>query len=295
MRFANEAADTAFRVLSKCTDELRLERPWRWRSVVQNGTRLPIAATLNEDFLHLDCQPDVSRTTAYTIERAILHNRTVGGGVKLALNDSSQALHMATDILVRDEKQLLDRFRWALDGFHDGCDLLAQPLFDPRPTQEHRNVGGINLADLMNESSWRLTERGPGEFTTELDSRSSPSARLRATTREVTLTAEFLRTNTVADCSKRAIALFLLTASSSLRLARAYGTETEGTWTCGMMVSLPAVPAIEEIDHGLAALSVAHRICAREANVLLDEAAARCYLTVRDVYNDNHHFHEQEI
>ncbi len=283
MRFANEAADTAFRVLSKCTNVLRLERPWRWSCAIQNGSRLPIAATLNEDFLHLDCQPDGSRKTAYTIERAILHNRTVGGGVKLALNDSSQALHMATDILVRDEKQLLDRFRWALDGFHDGCDLLAQPLSDPRPTQEHRNVGRINLADLMHESSWRLTECGPGEFTTELDSRSSPSARLRATSREVAMTAEFIRVGNIADCSRKAIALFLLTASSSLRLARAYGTETEDAWTFGMMVSLPALPAMEEIDHGLAALSVAHRICAREANVLLDEAAARCYLTARDV------------
>lgn len=295
MRFANESADTAFRVLNKCTDEMTLERPWRWSCAIQNGSRLPIAATLNEDFLHLDCQPDGSRTTACTIQQAILYNRTVAGGVKLALNDSSQALHLATDILVQDEKQLLDRFRWALVGFHDGYRLLEQSVSHPNLVEDHLRHDGISLPDLMRESSWRLTERGPGGLTTELDSLSSPSARLCATSREVALTAEFIRTNTVADCSKKAIALFLLTASSSLRLARAYGTETEDTWTCGMMVSLPALPAMEEIDHGLAALSVAHRMCAREANVLLDEAAARCYLAVRDLHTNNHHFHEQEI
>jgi hypothetical protein len=147
----------------------------------------------------------------------------------------------------------------------------------------------------MRESSWRLTERGPCEFSTDLEARSSPPTRLRATSREVALTAELVRTSTVADCSKKAIALFLLTASSSLRLTRAYGSETDGAWACGMMVSLPAVPAMEEIEHGLAALSIAHRLCAREANVLLDEGAARFYLAARDVPTSNDQFHEQEI
>jgi len=295
MRFANEAAETAFRVLNKCSGEMTLEGPWRWRCVVQNGALLPIAATLNESFLHLDCRPEVARQTDCTNEQAIMNNRSLGGGVKVALDEGDNALHLAADIFVQDEKQLLDRFRSALDGFHDGYRLLKQPA--SHPGQEEKNGSGvaIDLHELMCESSWRLTERGPCEFSTDLEARSSPPTRLRATSREVALTAELVRTSTVADCSKKAIALFLLTASSSLRLTRAYGSETDGAWACGMMVSLPAVPAMEEIEHGLAALSIAHRLCAREANVLLDEGAARFYLAARDVPTSNDQFHEQEI
>ena len=295
MRFANEASETAFRVLNKCTDEMKLERPWRWSCFVQNGARLPIAATLDEDFLHLDCLPAVTRRTACTIEQAILYNRRLAGGVKFALDSATNALRLSSDILVRDERQLLDRFRWALDGFHDGYRLLKLPASNPGSAEEHHIGSGIALAELMRESSWRLTERGPGEFSTELETKSSPSVRLHSNSREVALTAEFLRANTVSDCSRKAIALFLLTASSSLRLTRAYGSETDCVWSCGMMVSLPPVPAMEEIDHSLAALSIAHSMCAREANVLLDEAAARCYLAARDLPTCNHHFHEQEI
>jgi hypothetical protein len=295
MRFPNEAAETAFRVLNKCTHEMTLERPWRWRCVVQNGTRLPVAATLDDSFLHLDCRPDVARKTACTNEQAIMSNRTLGGGVKLALNGADIAFHMTADILVRDEKQLLERFRWALDGLHYGYGLLKHPTSHDGPAKEHHISGGTNLLELMRDSHWRLTERGPNEFSTELESQSSPLARLRASNREVALTTAFVRATTVPDCSRKAIALFLLTASSSLRLVRAFGSEADGAWTCGLMVSLPAVPAMEEIEHGLAALSIAHRMCAREAVLLLDEAAALSYLAARNLPTCNYHFQEQEI
>jgi hypothetical protein len=263
--------------------------------MVQNGTRLPIEATLDDGFLRLECRPDVARRSACTNEQAIMCNRTLGGGVKLALNGTDIAFHMTADILVRDEKQLLDRFRWALDGLHYGYGLLSRPASHAGPTEEHRLEGGANLLELMRDSHWRLAERGPNEFSAELESRSSPLARLRASNREVALTTAFVRASTVPDCSRKAIALFLLTASSSLRLVRAFGSEADGAWACGLMVSLPAVPAMEEIEHGLAALSIAHRMCAREATLLLDEAAALSYLAARNLTTCNYHFREQEI
>ena len=54
-----------------------------------------------------------------------------------------------------------------------------------------------------------------------------------------------------------------------------------------------AAPAAEEIDHALAALSIAYRMCAREADVLLNDAAARCYLAARES-STNPHQHEEE-
>jgi len=51
---------------------------------------------------------------------------------------------------------------------------------------------------------------------------------------------------------------------------------------------------MEEIDHSLAALSLAYRVCAREANLLLNEAAARCYLAARDFSNNYQTIDEKE-
>jgi hypothetical protein len=101
------------------------------------------------------------------------------------------------------------------------------------------------------------------------------------------LNVELVRASATPEASRRALALYLLTAARELRLVRAYATQAEAGWSCGMQVNLPVAPASEEIDHALAALSMAHRMCAREANVLLDQAAARCYLAVRDTSNTN--------
>ena len=85
MRLTNEAAAIAFRALNKCSSELEPDGPWRWRCAIQNGTRLPIAASLQEGFLHLACRPDTSRDATCTPEHALLGNNTLPGGVKLAM------------------------------------------------------------------------------------------------------------------------------------------------------------------------------------------------------------------
>ena len=58
-------------------------------------------------------------------------------------------------------------------------------------------------------------------------------------------------------------------------------------WMRALSLQDPAAPDSEEVNHGLAALSVAWRMCAREASVLLHEAAARCYLAARDLSTTN--------
>jgi hypothetical protein len=70
-------------------------------------------------------------------------------------------------------------------------------------------------------------------------------------------------------------------------MARACAVEADGQTSFGVQVGLPAAPAMEEIDHALGALSIAHRICARETNVLLNDAAARCYLAARELSTDH--------
>lgn len=283
MRLANEAAATAFRVLNKCSEELTLDGAWRWRCVVENGTRLPIAASLEEGFLHLACGSEGMRKCACTPEHALLGNTTLPGGVKLALNTASNGLQLTTDIVILDEKQLLDRFRRALDGFHDGLRLLKPPpsYFDHVAGQTIES--GAGLGELLRETAWQVTVRGANDFSAELDARSAPPARIRIGECGVVLSVELVRSSAAAEANRRALAVFLLTATSTLRLVRGYAEEMDSSFVFGVQVNLPAAPVVEEIDHALAALSIAHRMCARETSVLLNEATARCYLAARDL------------
>ena len=112
---------------------------------------------------------------------------------------------------------------------------------------------------------------------------------------ESIFSVEMVRCNRAAEATRLALAVFLLTASSALRLARAHAVDDEGQQRFGFQVCLPPAPTTEELDHALAALSIAYRTCAREANVLLDDAAARCYLGVRDFRCTTNPENEKEI
>ena len=293
MRLANETAAIAFRVLNKCTDEMSSESVWRWSCSVQNGTRLSISASLEEGFLHLACDPEPVQKRSCTLEQAISGNRTLSGGVKVVLGNANHRLHLTTDIVILKEKQLLNRFHRALEGFHDGCQLFRAPDSVINGTAAKTNFK-VALGDLLREASWPSTERGPNEFTAELDATSAPPARIRTTENGLEFNSELVRSNSTAEIPSQALTLFLLTATSTLRLVRAYSEETDAGVAFGIQVNLSCDPAIEEIDHALAALSIAHRTCARETTLLLNEATARSYLAARNLPTTNDHHAEQE-
>ena len=290
MRFASKTAANAVRVLNKCSAELRPEGPWRWSCVVQNGARLAVAASLEDGFLQLAFRPETTRATAWGLERALKANNTLAGGVKLALDSGSRGLHLRAEIAVLEEQQLMDRFERALDGFHHGIGLLKSSDCEARAghaAAQYAAGFSANLGELLRESPWGCAERGPNEFSVELDAKSAPPARIRMTESGLDMSVELVRANQAAEPCRQALAVFLLTVSSALRMARAWTATADGQESFGFQVSLPAAPDPEEVNHGLAALSVAWRMCAREASVLLHEAAARCYLAARDLSTTN--------
>jgi hypothetical protein len=243
-----------------------------------------MTASLDEGFLQLTCRPDGIRKGALALERALLGNGALAGGVKLALNAASRDLTLCSDIVLLDEIQLLERVRWALQGFHEGDRLLKSPgASSVRAAKQRVDAGGANLGDLLRESSWAFTERGPNDFSADLDAVSAPPARIAAIDGQLMFGVELARCTAAAEATRQALAIFLLTASGALRLARAHAVEADGEWSFGFQVCLPGAAVTEEIDHALAALSIAHRMCARESSVLLDEAAARCYMAARDL------------
>jgi len=281
MTYTSETGETAYRALNQFADEVESDGPWRWKCVVRNGVRLPITASLEEGFLQLTCFPGRRHRSATALDNGLRCNNMLSGGVRVALDSSSRVFHLRTEIAVVEEKQLLDRLHWTLGGFHEGYHLLksgGSPGIIVAPTAAH----GTNLSELLRETSWPCTERGPDDFSVELDACSAPPASIRMIASGVVLSVEMARVSMSADASRQAMAVFLLTASSALRLVRAFAEQADVQKTFGFKVFLPPEPLTEEIEHGLAALSIAYQMCAHEASVLLDEAAARCYLAARN-------------
>jgi hypothetical protein len=278
-----------------CSAEIEPDGPWRWRCIVENGVRTPIIATLEERFLRLEGSPKAMLEGSRALKAALMGTDTLAGGVKLALDASGSGLQIRTDIVLLDETQLLDRICWALAGFHDSS---YQQEF--HGSQKDRLVTPAtaaatgNLGELLHETSWQCTERDLYEFSVNLDADSAPPARISRNERGLVFSVELCRCYAEADVSWLALAVFLLTACSSLRLVRANTTDVGAQLCFGFQVCLPAAPVAEEINHALAALSVAYRMCAREANALLDEATARCYLSARDLPTNNNHEQHKE-
>jgi hypothetical protein len=283
MTLSNDAVGTAFRALARCSAELRPAGPWRWQCVVQNASLRPLTASVEDGFLHLAAHLEARGGEAGDLDRALRANGMLLGGVKFALSPASRGLHLCTDIALLDEARLLERVHWALEGFHQAHGRLNG--LDPDQggaAARGAEVAGSRLAELLRETAWSCTERSPGEFAVDLHQDSLHPARIAASAHGVVLDVEMARCDTAAEAALRAMSIFLLTASGALRLVRAYAAGADKVRTFEMQVGLPAEPAPEELEHALAALSVAHQMCAREAKVLLDPAAARCYLAVRN-------------
>jgi hypothetical protein len=256
---------------------------------VQNGTLHSIESRFDEGFLELVSHPETTKRNAQELERALVGNGFLPGGAGLALDAVSSCLHIRADIALSleagfDEEHLLKRVKWALDGFHHGLDFLksfdAQVVAQMPPSDAGSDSG---LAELLGESSWKCEARGPNDFSASLDAETEPPAKIRMSEHGLLLSVELGRVESAAVSAREAIAVFLLTAGGALRMARACALKKDDGWSFGFNVCLPSAPTPQEIDHGLAALSIAHQSAARETRALLDEPTARRYLAARAI------------
>ena len=251
---------------------------------MQDGASTPIAATLADGFLQLSGPFKAIHNRSSELQGALLKNGKLAGGAKFALDAAGSSLHVRADLVLLEEAQLLDRVRWALAGFQH--DSHPQESHDCIASQAS-STASADLGALLRETAWTCAERGADEFSAELDAGSAPPVRIKANEDGLLFSVELVRANAISAVCNRALAEFLLSASSLVRFTRAYATDVDGQRSFGLQVCLPSPPAAQEIDHALAALSIAYRMCAREASLLLDETAARCYLAIRDVPNNH--------
>ena len=188
-------------------------------------------------------------------------------------------LHLHCDLPLVDDEQLRNSFERALNGFHEGGAALRAANEGSSSVCDTTNPDG--LKDLLNKVAWPHSERGTNDFSAELDAEGARPASLRLSDRDLEANVELFRSKAPSTAVRRALAAFLLSASGALCMVRAYSESAGDQELYGFQVSLSKAPAPEEVQDALAALSIAHRICAREANVLLTETAAQQYLAAR--------------
>ncbi len=284
MSFPSDVAYYVFRALAKCCQEVTPDGEWAWQCTKLNGARLSIAASLREGFLSLACGAEITADAPFMLNRAISANASLHKGVKIVLDPATRKLYLRSDITVLNELQLMARLPWVLDGFHHGAYTLANLQADCPPSPEVTDAASPEHHDqfqeCMRDSSWRLTKRGSDEFAVELESDSAPPALICIDKGGIAASVEMVRCGRSDGAVRDALAIYLLTATRETCLVRA-AKHSGDREIFALQATLPAWPSSEEMDHTLAALSVAHRACVREANVLLNEAAARYYLTAR--------------
>jgi hypothetical protein len=294
MTLARQTAAVVVRCLDRCFAEVKPGGPWRWQCTAQNGASHRVIASMGEGFLHLACNLEPDRKEPDLFNQALLANSTLPGGVGLALGRRS-GLQLRSDLAILDESQLIDRIQWALNALRDGLHVF--PSRHPE-TSGFARQGALSpdpgFAERLLLSGWTCAERGPREFSAQLDAVGAPPAMVRAADDGVVFSVDLVRLEDAAQPAHQALAIFLLTTCGKLRLVRAYATRTDSRQIFGLEVNLPPLPASEEIDHALAALSLGYRVCAREAALLLNETAARSYLAARGLSNNHQSYGRKE-
>lgn len=282
MIFVNNAAAIAESALGDYFATVELTASWRWLVTSGAGAGTPISVWLENETLRLVGHPQSGDCGEQAMADALRANRVLAGGVKFAIDPRTRALLKCADAAVVDAAQLLERLASVAQGFLESEDLSAAAArAEAHGACVSADALSGQMPELFHRASWTLTECAPDQWSLGLDDDSAPPARLHCAGDELAAEVEVVHAGAEGQC-RRALERFFLAASAGLRFVFASAAESEKgkTFSLGVKLSRAAMPA--EIDHALAALSVAYRACIREATFLLDEGAACCYLAVHE-------------
>jgi hypothetical protein len=136
------------------------------------------------------------------------------------------------------------------------------------------------MKKLCDDANWPANERASGLAVT-LEARGFWQALLEDSPGGIRVSAELLSPQTLSETAREALALFLLSAGSTIRLARPVCLTRDGSSRVQFESCLPLPLSPAALHHALAALSVACSLCGREIPLLAGETAAQEYLLVR--------------
>jgi hypothetical protein len=265
----------------------------RWQCVLGNGSLLPVSVATDADFLLFDAPSPTAYELAQT-PQLLCWNAELEGGAKFALVPGPWRLRLRAEMAIEIDEDADASLRVAenLRGIQAACLRLEgvnAPADDAEPTaptafaaDSARSAQG--LFSLLRETSWPFQERASGIAVVELPLRGSfCQALLEENGRGVRAAIELLSTDAIAPVSQLAVAALLLCAGGALKLVRPYASDAGEHFACGFEVRFAGGPCSSELEHALAALSVACRSCRDEVNSLLDKWVAESYLAIRNL------------
>ena len=261
-----------------------------WQLALANGSRVRIAAPVDDPFLLFDA-PAPAVSNLDQTPQWLLWNATLAGNAKIALVPRPWHLSLRAETPIDDDGNMPARIAETVRGLHQACQLLAVTL---PPSEEAQPARTTPVADdsahyeaslfaLLRETGWPFQERANGAATVELALRGEPSrVLLEENAAGLRAAVEFLRVDSLAANSRLAIATLLLSASGTLRLARSYAVDAEDQFTCGFEVRFAGATTAGELEHALEALAVACWACKDEVNSLLDNSVAETFMAIRN-------------
>jgi hypothetical protein len=280
------------------------------------------AARIEPDWLLLDIPFDRSRSKSALsrerLERFLAVAAQLDGPAKFGFDPGAKQMHLQADlplVLEDDPMERIDRaflsMEQALQRIDEpnnavsGNSDAAQPANDAELAERC-----VRWKQLCEETLWPIHPRGASKLAVSLD---VPGSFCQAIAEAAGAGSVRIRheagNNELSDVSRKALAVFLLTASRVVRMARAYavhevpgagsmvlggtaeavaGLSSPGTQhpapstrSIGWEILLGDPPAAFEIDRALSALSMACRMTTNELAVLAEDEVARRYLAVQ--------------
>lgn len=278
------------KLLGKYTSGVTAAGRGRWSCVLQNGKPRSVTARVEGGFLMLDAAAGFCGAASNLPDLAEW-NANLQGACKFALVPSPWRVRLRAEIALPEEVDLASRLRENLEGFetgfrriHEGLSGEAARAISAACTAKAGPAATGSLLSLLAETQWPFKERLPGVVAVDLESRTGfHQAVLEERGGGIGTSVELARICPAGEASRQALVVLMLTLNGAVRLVRGILAQSSGQLTCGLEAGFGTTPNAAEIDHALAALSVACRICGRGVNVLLDEAVARQYLAVRNI------------
>jgi hypothetical protein len=140
-------------------------------------------------------------------------------------------------------------------------------------------LSAAGLVSLCQEANWQAVPRDNGSVRVTLDVPAAlASADISATPSAIRLWTEICDPHQFSDVQRRALAVMLLRANAFLRWVRGGFFPGTGLGVAGFEISIPAPATAATVAEALGALSVASRVCAREAATLADRQIAELFL-----------------
>jgi len=267
---------------------LRQPNEAQWDLVFRNGSALSVQANLVEDWLQIHADPGAAAGST-RIWEGLKWNSGLDGAAKFVLDFPARSLGIQAEIPLCEEVNIMPGLNATLSGFERAASLFHDP--SSRATDAETKSPGeraaqdstLPLQQLLTEADWPVTERSEGSCAVELDSKNDFHQALIKTEQDGSRWAsvELATWENPTPVSLKALSVLLMTASGVIRMARPAAEDRGDRITARFEIrfSPDASPAL--LDRGLSSLSVACRLCGREAALLNNRRIAEEYLAVR--------------